>query len=196
MKFLLLIALILPVSAFSQAKLVTIDGTDLSYVGLLAFKHDNAKSGSDTDTNTFKIHLNYAQALESNEKLMLRGAVKYSRENVDQQGPDSTNSTMGIGAGAIFNLEDEIKDSMFISGLLGMEYQVIDQAGEDESGTNFTIEAEFGKRWSMGQYSAANISYAPTFGILLRRYGGDIRKELYTNGREIKFNFLKFDIFF
>ncbi len=182
---------------FAQTtRLVTIDGTDLSYAGALIFKHDNAKHGSDHDTNSFKLNLNYAQTVDSSQKLMLRGAFKYNRDNVEQEGPDTTNSILALGAGVIYNLEDEIKDSMFLGGLVGMEYQVVDTGLQDESGSNFFMSGEFGKRWSLGQYSAANISYAPTFGVIFRRYGGDIRKNLYTSNREIIFNFLKFDIFF
>ena len=195
MKIFILLALISS-SVFAQTKLVTIDGTDFSYVGSLIYKHDNAKHGTDHDSNTFKLHVNYAQAIESQPNIMLRGAIKLERENTEQAGPDTTNSVTAIAAGAIVNFEEDTKNSMFAGGMVGLEYQVIDTGAQDESGNNIYVDGVFGKRWSLGEYSAANISYAPTFNLILRRYGGDIRKNLYTSNREIQFNFLKFDIFF
>jgi len=55
---------------------------------------------------------------------------------------------------------------------------------------------EGGKRWDMGQYSVANISYAPTVSLQLKRYGGNIRNEYFTSGTDFRINFLKFDILF
>ena len=67
---------------------------------------------------------------------------------------------------------------------------------DDQSGFNIFTDLEVGKRFDMGAYSVANISYAPSFSLTLKRYGGDIRDDYYRSGNEIKINFLKFDILF
>ena len=66
----------------------------------------------------------------------------------------------------------------------------------DNSGFNFSLKLEGGKRFDLGQYSVANISYAPTIALTLKRYGGDIRDEFFKSSRELAFHFLKFDILF
>ena len=65
-----------------------------------------------------------------------------------------------------------------------------------ESGLNVYTNLEAGKRWDLGSYSVANISYAPTISLNLKRYGGNIRDEYFTSSRDLRFNFLKFDILF
>jgi hypothetical protein len=55
---------------------------------------------------------------------------------------------------------------------------------------------EGGKRWDLGTYSVANISYSPSVDFKYTRYGGDIREEFFTSGTDFRINFLKFDILF
>ena len=79
----------------------------------------------------------------------------------------------------------------------GIERGTFQQAGgSKEAGFNLFLNLEAGKRWDLGSYSAANISYAPTVSLNLKRYGGDIRDTYFKSGRDLRFNFLKFDILF
>ena len=198
MKIVLIMAALLCVAAArAQDRIVSIDAFQLGYTGGLIFKNDNGKgSRKDREENTFKLNLNYAQKLQEYPQLMLKGVGRIERENVDQ-GDDATNSIWALSGGVILNLDEtDIKNSMFVGSQVGFEWQTIDDGRDDESGINFVLSVEAGKRWDMGSYSVANISYAPTFEALYRRYGGDIRDEFYTSGTELKFNFLKFDILF
>jgi hypothetical protein len=84
-----------------------------------------------------------------------------------------------------------------VSALLGIERATYDFGPtDDESGFNEFLLFEGGKRFDLGSYSVANISYAPTISLNLKRYGGDVRDHYFKSGNEVRFNFLKFDILF
>jgi hypothetical protein len=194
---LVLIALLLTSSlAWSSNKIVSINAFDLAYSGGLLYKSDDAKTGPNRKETTFKLNLNYAQNTNQIMGLMWKGIFRYERENVDQA-TDTTNSIFALSFGVLHNFQyNDIKNSFFGGVQLGMEHETIDDGTTDETGMNFTLGFEAGKRWDLGNYSVANISYAPTVELMMRRYGGDIRDEFYTRGTEIRLNFLKFDILF
>jgi hypothetical protein len=196
---LLIAAFVLAASSFSfaQNRIVSIDAFDFSYTGGLLIKSDKA-DGPDRDETTFRLNLNYAQNWDQYVGVMWKGRAYINRQEVDQSGNDVVQSSWGAAAGALYNFQnDNIKESFFAGALLGIERATFENNGKnDQSGFNFFTDLEFGKRFDLGQYSAANISYAPTFAITLKRYGGDIRDDYYKSGNEIKFNFLKFDILF
>ena len=199
MKLLLAVVIsLLSASAFSQSKIVSIDAFDYSYTGGLSLKHEEGKDVSDKDTNTFKFNINYAQNLENYVGLMWKAQGYLNRENVDFGSSDTLSSAFGGAGGVVYNFQaDDIKNSALVSMLLGLEWQTLELAGgDDESGFNLFVNLEAGKRWDMGSYSVANISYAPTILLQLKRYGGDIRDEYFTYARDLRFNFLKFDILF
>ncbi len=198
MRILVLLAALLCVAAAkAQDRIVSIDATQLNYAGALVFKDDKGKgSTKDRETNTFKLNLNFAQKLADYPQMMIKGIGRIERNDVDQ-GADATNSIWALSGGVLFNYDAaDIKNSMFAGAQVGFEWETIDDYSDKESGINFTLGVEAGKRWDMGSYSVANISYAPSLELLYRRYGGDIRDEFYTSGTEVKLNFLKFDILF
>jgi hypothetical protein len=98
----------------------------------------------------------------------------------------------------LYNLQpDNIKNSIMFGAMAGLERQTMElTSGKDYSGFNLFLNFEAGKRWDLGSYSSANISYAPTVSLNLKRYGGDIRDNNFTSTRDLRFNFLKFDILF
>jgi hypothetical protein len=185
------------VIASAQTKIVSIDAFDLSYTGGLLIKSDNAK-GSDRDETTFKLNLNYAQSIEQYVGLMWKAKVYFNREDIDLGSQDELNSRWGAAGGLLYNFQpDNMKESFFAGALFGVERMTLESEGTDDaSGWNIFTDLEAGKRFDLGQYSVANISYAPSFAITLKRYGGDIRDDYFKSGSEIKLNFLKFDILF
>jgi hypothetical protein len=196
----LLIAFVLLVSAglaSAQSRIVSIDAFDLSYTGGILLKSDNAK-GSDPEETTFKINLNYAQNWEQYVGLMWKARAFINRTEIDQGKADTLDSSWGVAGGFLYNFQhDNIKESIFAGILVGFERMSLESQGkDDESGFNLFTDLEAGKRFDLGQYSAANISYAPSVALNLKRYGGGIRDEYYKNGHELKINFLKFDILF
>ena len=198
MRILVVLAALLCVAAArAQDRIVSINAFELGYTGGLMFKNDNGKGGTkDREANEFKLNLNFAQKLADYPQMMFKGIARIERSHVDQ-GSDTTNSIWALSGGVLFNHDAaDIKNSMFAGAQVGFEWQTIDTGADDESGINITLGVEAGKRWDMGSYSVANISYAPSIEALYRRYGGDIRDEFYTSGTELKFNFLKFDILF
>lgn len=199
MKLIVAIALcVLSTQAFSQTRIVTVDAFDVAYSGGLAFKHDEGKKVKDRDTTTFRFNLNYAQNFEQYVGLMWKAQVNFNREDVDFGNADSLESTIGVSGGVLYNFQpDDIKNSIMASALIGIERATYELPNDgDEAGFNFSLVVEAGKRWDLGQYSVANISYAPTISLNLKRYGGDIRKEYFKSSREVRFNFLKFDVLF
>jgi hypothetical protein len=198
MKLILVLVLSLfSITAFAQNRIVSIDAFDFSYTGGLSFKHDKGKH-DDQDTTTFKINLNYAQSIEEYVGLMWKAQAYWNRVDVDYGSSDSLTSEFGVAGGVLYNFNaEDIKNSFMAGALLGIERATYELGGQDdESGFNFFVNLEGGKRWDLGSYSVANISYAPTVALVLKRYGGDIRDEYFKNGREVRFNFLKFDILF
>lgn len=195
----LLVALLFVVSGFAsaQSRIVSIDAFDLGYTGGLNLKTDKA-DGPDKDETNFRLNLNYAQNWEQYVGVMWKARAYINRHNVDQGSNDTINSAWGLAGGFLYNFQaDNIKDSFFTGALIGLERATFENNGlDDASGFNFFTDLEVGKRFDLGQYSVANISYAPTFAITLKRYGGDIRDDYYRSGSEIKINFLKFDILF
>jgi hypothetical protein len=198
MKLLLLIAIALSsIPSFAQNKIVSIDALDLAYTGALVFRHDESKD-TDRDTTIFKINLNYAQTLDQYVGLMWRAQFHWNRLHIDYGSADTLESSFGAVAGLLYNFQyDDIKNSIFASANIGLERATYElPGGGDESGLNLLTYFEGGKRWDLGTYSVANISYAPTVSVHLKRYGGDIRDEYFKSSREVRLNFLKFDILF
>jgi hypothetical protein len=195
MKFLMgIIALVTCLSVSAQTRIVSIDAFDMSYTGGVLFKSDKGQKLKDKDETTLRLNLNYAQNTQY-VGLMLKAALHWNRNEIDVGSEDSLDSAFGASAGALYNLEDQdIKNSIFFGGRLGVERATIEIDNKDESGFNLFLIGEFGKRWDLGQYSVANISYAPTVEVMIKRYGGNIRDEFYKSGTELKF--LKFDILF
>lgn len=183
--------------SFAQTRIVSIDAFEYSYSGGLSFKHDEGKN-DDRDATTFKFNLNYAQNFEQYVGLMWKAQAYWNREDVDFGRSDTFSSTFGAAGGVLYNFwPEDIKNSIMAAAMIGVERQTLELAGgDDEAGFNFFLNLEAGKRWDMGSYSAANISYAPTISLVLKRYGGDIRDEYFTTSRDLRFNFLKFDILF
>lgn len=198
MKFLM--ALVLVVSsglAAAQSRIVSIDAFDLSYTGALLIKSDNGK-GSDRDETTFKLNLNFAQSLDQYAGLMWKAKAYINREDVDFGSNDYKETRWGGAGGLLYNFSaDQVKNSIYAGALVGIERATYEIGNDDdESGFNIYTDLEAGKRWDMGSYSVANISYSPSVVLTLKRYGGDIRDRYYKSGNEIRFNFLKFDILF
>jgi hypothetical protein len=198
MKFLVaLITLSLSSLSFSQSRLVSIDAFDYSYSGGLLFKSDKSK-GPDREEATFKLNLNFAQNLADYVGLMWKVKAYINRQDVDFGQNDYLETRWGGAGGVLYNFQsDDIKNSIYAGAVAGLEratYQV--GSGDDESGFNIYTDLEAGKRWDLGSYAAANISYSPSVMLTLKRYGGDIRDRYYKTGSEIRFNFLKFDILF
>lgn len=197
--FLVLVVSMLPMLSFAQSKIVSIDAFEYSYSGGLSFKHEEGKKVSDRDNTTFKFNLNYAQSLPEYTGLMWKAQVYMNRENIDWgKDGDTLNSVFGLGGGVLYNFSpDDIKNSILAGAMIGMERERMElNHGEDYSGFNLFLTLEAGKRWDLGSYSSANISYAPTVSFNLKRYGGDIRDENFTSSRDFRINFLKFDILF
>lgn len=196
----LVIALVLSVfsiTAFAQNKVVSIDAFDFSYSGGLSFKHDKGKN-EDRDATTFKINLNFAQSIQEYVGLMWKAQAYWNRVDVDFGDSDELVSEFALGGGLLYNFNaEDMKNSYMAGALVGIERATYELSEEsDESGFNLFMNLEAGKRWDLGSYSVANISYAPTVALVLKRYGGDIRDTYFKNGRELRFNFLKFDILF
>jgi hypothetical protein len=191
------LALMMSLIASAQTRVVSIDAFDISYTGGVMFKHDNGK-GPDRDETSFRFNLNYAQNLQQYVGLMWKAKAYLNRSEVDMGPNDALESAFGVAGGMIYNLNPErIKDSVIVGAMVGLERASYEANGlDDESGINMFLELEAGKRFDLGQYSVANISYAPTVALNWKRYGGDIRDEYYKSGYELKFNFLKFDILF
>lgn len=195
--FLALIISAFSFTALAQTKIVSIDAFDMAYAGALSFKHYEGK-GSDRDDTTFKFNVNYAQSLPDYLGLMWKAQVYWTREDVDFGSRDSLTSEFGAGAGILYNFQaEDIKNSPMVSALVGLERGSYEVDGlDDKSGFNLLFTIEGGKRFDLGSYSVANISYAPTISLQFKRYGGDIRDEYYKSSRDLRFNFLKFDILF
>jgi hypothetical protein len=199
MKMLVIIcSLVFSALASAQTRIISVDAFELGYSGGLSFRHDDARSGPDRDTTTFRLNLNYAQNFEQYVGLMWKGQINFNRTEVDFGQADAIESTFGGAGGVLYNFQPEdVKNSFMASALVGIERATIELPGaDDESGFNLYFILEAGKRWDLGQYAVANISYAPTIALIGKRYGGDIRDEYFRTGRDIRFNFLKFDILF
>ncbi|MBA2405876.1 MAG: transporter [Bdellovibrionales bacterium] len=197
MKLLLAVVLtVFSMMSFAQTRIVSIDAFDMAYSGGLSFKHDEGKD-DDRDTTTFKFNVNYAQNLEQYVGLMWKAQVYWNRIDEDFGG-DRLTSEFGVGGGMLYNFQpDDIKNSIMAGAVIGLERATYELQGkDDEAGFNLFLNLEAGKRWDLGSYSVANISYAPTISLNFKRYGGDIRDEYFKNSRELRFNFLKFDILF
>lgn len=197
----LVVALALLASFVASAqnnRIVSIDAFDLAYTGGLAFRRADTKNGSDRKENTFRFNLNYAQNIEQYIGLMWKAKAYYNRTDIDQGSYDELTSAFGVAGGLIYNFDaDDIKNSILVGGTVGLERATFEENGmDDKSAFNWTFEVEAGKRWDLGRYSVANITYAPTVSLGYTRYGGDIRKKYYKSESEVKFNFLKFDIIF
>ena len=192
-----LIVMVMSTTAFAQKRVVSVDAFDLAYSSGLSFKHDSGK-GPDRDSTNFRLNLNYAQSIEQYVGLMWKAQMNFNREDVDFGGLDTFYSSYGLAGGLLYNFQaEDIKNSFLAGGSLGVERATYEYgSSDDESGFNLFMQLEAGKRWDLGSYSVANISYAPTIAVLFKRYGGDIRDEYFKSGNEIRFNFLKFDVLF
>ncbi len=196
-KWLVLFALVASTSVFAQKRIVSVDAFDLAYSGGLSFTHKNGKNTDENGTN-FRLNLNYAQNIENYVGLMWKANVHFNRQDIDFGASDSFESAYGVAGGLLYNFQpDDIKNSIMAGIQGGVERAAYELgAGKEKTGFNLFMNMEVGKRWDLGQYSMANISYAPTVFVQFKRYGGGIRDDYFKSGNEIRFNFLKFDILF
>lgn len=186
-------------SVFARDRIVSIDAFDLSYTGGLLIKSDNGRKNTpDRDETTFRFNLNFAQSWDPYVGLMWKAKAYFNREDVDWgSNGESLTSRFGAAGGVLYNfLHDDIKNSLFLGAMIGLERATIEQNTQDESGFNILFDFEGGKRWDLGSYAKINISYAPSLALSWQRYGGGIRDEFFKTGTELKFNFLKFDVLF
>lgn len=192
-----LIVMVMSTAAFAQKRVVSIDAFDLAYSSGLSFRHDSGK-GPDRDTTEFRFNVNFAQNIEQYVGLMWKAQVNFNRTDVDFGRVDAFESTYGVAAGFLYNFDaEDIKNSIMAGAQVGVERATYEfGSSDDESGFNLLMQLEAGKRWDLGSYSVANISYAPTVSVHFKRYGGDIRDTYFKSGNEIRFNFLKFDVLF
>ncbi len=198
MKILMALALFaFSLTSIAQTRLVSIDAFDLAYSGGLSFNHREGK-GPNRSASEFRLNLNFAQNIEQYAGLMWKAQVNFNRENVDWGKQDTFESSYGVGGGILYNFQhDDIKNSYLAGAMVGIERATYEYGDEDDqSGFNFWINFEAGKRFDLGKYSAANISFAPTVSLNVKRYGGDIRDDYFRSGTDLRFNFLKFDILF
>ena len=192
-----LIVMVMSTAAFAQKRVVSVDAFDLAYSSGLSYRHDNGK-GPDRDTTEFRFNVNLAQNIEQYVGLMWKAQVNFNRTKVDFGSGDTFESTYGVAGGFLYNFDaEDIKNSFLAGAQVGIERATYEfGSSDDESGFNFFAQFEGGKRWDLGTYSVANISYAPTVSVIFKRYGGDIRDEYFKSGNEVRFNFLKFDVLF
>lgn len=190
-------AMVMTSSVFAQKRVVSVDAFDLAYSSGLSFKSDSGKA-PDRDRSTFRLNLNYAQLLEQYVGLMWKAQLNFNRVDEDFGRDDSFESSYGIAGGFLYNFQaDDIKNSIIAGATVGIERMTVEYgSSDDESGFNLFMQIEGGKRFDLGSYSVANISYAPTVSVMLKRYGGDIRDRYFRSGNEVRFNFLKFDVLF
>lgn len=192
-----LIVMVMSTAAFAQKRVVSVDAFDLAYSSGLSFRHDNGK-GPDRDTTEFRFNVNFAQNIEQYVGLMWKAQLNFNRTDVDFGSVDAFESTFGVAGGFIYNFDaEDIKNSILAGAMVGVERATYEfGSSDDESGFNLFMQLEAGKRWDLGTYSVANISYAPTVSVIFKRYGGDIRDEYFKSGNEVRLNFLKFDVLF
>lgn len=194
-----LVAFFVTTHLFAASKMVTIDAFDFNYAGGLMFKSDHGSEAPDRTETSFKVNLNYAQDWEKYVGVMWRAKAFIERDLIDADGAQNYKEmTWGAAGGFIYNYShDDVKNSFYASGMLGLERSVLEIGdGDDEAGFNLFVDFEGGKRFDLGSYSIVKISYSPSVSVKLKRYGGDIRDRIYKSGNEFKFNFLKFDLFF
>lgn len=185
------------VAVAAPKRVVSVDAFDLAYSAGLSFKHDSGKH-DDRDTTTFKLNLNFAQSMEKYVGLMWKAQLNFNREDVNFGKNDYFNSAYGVGGGFLYNFDaEDIKNSFLVGAMVGIERMTVEyRGGDDQAGFNLWTAFEGGKRFDLGTYSMANISYAPTISVMFKRYGGDIRDHYFKSGNEVRFNFFKFDILF
>jgi hypothetical protein len=193
----LLLALVASVQGFAQTRVVSVDAFDLAYSGGLSFRKDSGR-GPDRDSTNFRLNLNYAQNFEQLVGVMWKASARINRFTEDYSSYDRKESSFGVTGGLLFNFSPEdIKNSGLIGASVLVEHATFELGNtDDESGVNFGMILEAGKRFDLGAYSVANISYAPTVSFEFKRYGGDIRDNYFKSMNDLRFNFLKFDVLF
>lgn len=198
MKHLLaMVCLVFTLAASAQSRIVSVDAFDLAYSGGLNFSNRDAK-GPNRNESQFRLNLNFAQNIEQYVGLMWKAQLNFNRQDVDWGSQDAFESSYGVAGGMLYNFNaEDIKNSALVGAMLGIERATYEYGDEDDqSGFNFFVQFEAGKRFDLGKYSVANISYAPTVSLNLKRYGGDIRDDYFRSGSDLRFNFLKFDVLF
>lgn len=198
MKFIMAFAVMVASLAVSaQSRIVSVDAYDLAYSGGMSFTNRDAKGPNRNESN-FRLNLNFAQNIDQYVGLMWKAQVNFNRQDIDWGRQDSFESSYGVGGGILYNFDaEDIKNSALLGAMIGIERATYEYgSADDESGFNFYVQFEAGKRFDLGKYSVANISYAPTVSFNVKRYGGDVRDDYFRSSTDLRFNFLKFDVLF
>jgi hypothetical protein len=129
---------------------------------------------------------------------MWKAQLNFNRQDTDYGKNDSFESAYGAAGGFLYNFQaEDIKNSYLAGAMAGIERMTLKSgSSNDKSGFNLFLQFEGGKRFDLGSYSVANISYAPTISVQFKRYGGGVRDDYFKSGSDIRFNFLKFDVLF
>lgn len=179
--FILIAVLAVSVSASGQtSNLHMIEmSTTSATLGALSFSDD----GDDSDMN-INIAGNYAYRISERVQLGLQGNYAFF------EGDSIDNEIFGLNVGAIYNFDDDLTNSFFVSLYGGMAWANFYGSGNGSS-ESWRGRGAIGKRFALSKINLPNITYSPELSFT--------RSEFTDNGsgvNTISIRFLQFSAFF
>lgn len=162
---------------------------DSSLFGVLSFDKSKTKGNSTDNDTQLNLDLNYAYSLPMHPKLQLGGRAIYLKDvnsNGDQE-------NWGAQVGAIYNLSDDLQNSIYGSVYVGMlwNHEYGDSgAGNDEVRLG-TVAV--GKRFNLERWGIKHVTYSPEVALQTRN---STTSSSFDYSQDLQFRFLQFSVFF
>lgn len=180
------LTLVMSLSAFAQKHMVQI-GTDNTTIGNLSWESEKTRGSNSSESKAAYAFANYAMTVTSN----LQAGVKGEIFNVSSDG--SSSDSFGLQVGGIYNLDTDLKKSLYASLYVGWEWgNQVDDTFEDERTEEFSSTLAVGKRFPLS-FINENVTYSPEIAYVSKN-------PTKTSGTEwtqsLEFRIIQFSIFF
>lgn len=157
--------------------------------GLFSFDKSKSRGSNSDDDIEMDLRLNYAYQVSNMPRLQFGGRLNYLKDT----GSLGDVENWGFQVGAILNNSENLRNSIYASLYLGMDWSHEYGGAYNVSDEVFVSTFAIGRRYAMEEWGVKHLTYTPeiAFQNLNSTTGGDLEF-----AQSIQFRFLQFSVFF